>query len=107
MILESNPKTKHHTHCKLIMKKGDKLSKVQIYTTNYCPYCRAAKSLLDNKGCDYDEINLDSDPDSKYEVMNRLNWKSVPIIMIDGNLIGGYNELADLEKNNELEEVLN
>lgn len=83
------------------------MSKVQIYTTNYCPYCRAAKSLLDNKGCSYEEINLDGDPDRKYEIMNKLNWKTVPIIMIDGDLIGGYDELADLERKNELEEILN
>ncbi len=83
------------------------LSKVQIYTTNYCPYCRAAKSLLDKKGCEYEEINLDSDPDKKYEVMTDLNWRTVPIILIDGNLVGGYDELADLERKNKLDELIN
>lgn len=83
------------------------MSKVQIYTTNYCPYCRAAKSLLDRKGCDYEEINLDHDHEKKFEVMNELNWRTVPIILINGNLVGGFDELADLERKNKLDELLN
>lgn len=83
------------------------MSKVEIYTTNYCPYCRAAKSLLDKKGQDYSEINLDRDPDKKYEIMNELNWRTVPIILINGELVGGYDELAELERKRELDGLLN
>ena len=83
------------------------MSKVQIYTTAYCPYCIRAKFLLDSKGVDYDEIKLDEDPEKKLEAMLEHNWKTVPIILIDGKLIGGYDQLADLERSNELDELLN
>lgn len=83
------------------------LSKVQIYTTNYCPYCKAAKSLLEKKGYEYEEINLQGDPEKKYKVMTDLNWRTVPIILIDGNLVGGYDQLADLERKKKLDELLN
>lgn len=83
------------------------MRKVEIYTTNYCPYCRAAKSLLDKKGQDYDEINLDRDPQKKYEIMNELNWRTVPIILINGELVGGYDELSKLERKQELDGLLN
>lgn len=83
------------------------MSKVEIYTTNYCPYCRAAKSLLDKKGQDYNEINLDRDPEKKYEIMTELNWRTVPIILINGELVGGYDELAELERKRELDGLLN
>lgn len=78
------------------------MSKIQVYTTRYCPYCRAAKALLDNKGYSYQEITLDNDPDRMRRIMTELNWRTVPIIMIDGKLIGGYDDLARIEKRNEL-----
>jgi len=80
---------------------------VEIYTTNYCPYCRAAKSLLEEKGCEYREINLDREHKKKYELMSELNWMTVPIILIDGNLVGGYDQLAELERQNILDQLLN
>jgi len=83
------------------------LIKVQIYTTSYCPYCIRAKYLLDSKGVEYEEIALDDDPDKKLEAMKRLNWRTVPIILIKGKLIGGYDQLAALERSNELDDLLN
>lgn len=82
------------------------MNKVQIYTTNFCPYCRRAKHLLDNKGIEFEEINLDSDPEKKFEIMSKLNWRTVPIILINGQLIGGYDQLAALDRTNELNELL-
>ena len=81
--------------------------KVQIYTTSRCPYCIRAKYLLDSKGVVYEEIALDDDPDKKLEAMKRLNWRTVPIILINGKLIGGYDQLAALERANELDDLLN
>ena len=83
------------------------MNKVQIYTSSYCPYCTRAKHLLDSKGVDYEEIVLDDDPDKKLETMKKLNWRTVPIILIDGELIGGYDQLAALERENRLDELLN
>jgi len=83
------------------------MNKVQIYTTNYCPFCIRAKQLLDNKGINYDEVNLDNNPEKKLEAMQMLNWRTVPIILIDDELIGGYEQLIALERSNKLDELLN
>jgi len=83
------------------------MNKVQIYTTNYCPFCIRAKQLLDNKGINYDEVNLDNNPEKKLEAMQKHNWRTVPIILIDDELIGGYEQLIALERSNKLDELLN
>ncbi len=83
------------------------MNKVQIYTTSYCPYCIRAKHLLENKGVEYEEINLDKNPEKKLETMQKLNWRTVPIILIGGELIGGYDQLASLERSNKLDALLN
>ena len=83
------------------------MNKVQIYTTSVCPYCIRAKYLLDSKGVEYEEITLDDNPDMKLETMKKLNWRTVPIILIGGKLIGGYDQLAALERSKELDKLLN
>ena len=82
------------------------MSNVTIYTTNYCPYCRAAKRLLDNKTVKYEEIDLTENEEIKTKVMEELGWQSVPIILINGKLIGGYDQLRDLEREGKLDEML-
>jgi glutaredoxin 3 len=83
------------------------MNKVQIYTSSYCPYCIRAKQLLDSKGVEYDEVNLDKNPEKKLETMQMLNWRTVPIILIDDELIGGYDQLVSLERSKKLDELLN
>ncbi|MEE9193272.1 MAG: glutaredoxin 3 [Thermodesulfobacteriota bacterium] len=83
------------------------MNKVQIYTSNYCPYCIRAKQLLDSKGVEYNEVNLDKNPEKKLETMQMLNWRTVPIILIGDELIGGYDQLVSLERSKKLDELLN
>lgn len=83
------------------------MNKVQIYTTSYCPYCIRAKHLLESKGVEYEEINLDKNPKKKLETMQMHNWRTIPIILIGGELIGGYDQLASLERSDKLDELLN
>jgi len=83
------------------------MNKVQIYTSNYCPYCIRAKQLLDSKGVEYDEVNLDKNPEKKLETMQMFNWRTVPIILIGDELIGGYDQLVSLERSKKLDELLN
>lgn len=82
------------------------MSKIEIYTTTYCPYCIRAKLLLDSKSVSYKEINFDNNPEEKYEIMSKLNWRTVPIIVINGQLIGGYDQLVALERSKELDSLL-
>ncbi|MGE5443020.1 MAG: glutaredoxin domain-containing protein [Ignavibacteriales bacterium] len=82
------------------------MSNVVIYTTTYCTYCRAAKTLLDSKGVEYEEIDLTKDPTAKRRVMEEMGWRTVPIILINKKLIGGYNELRGLEREGKLDEIL-
>jgi len=82
------------------------MSKVRIYTTTFCPYCIAAKALLDQKGVAYEEINLTHNPDEKQKVMGELRWRTVPIILIGDALVGGFDELAGLEREKKLDAML-
>ena len=81
------------------------MSNVTIYTTNYCPYCRAAKRLLDSKTVKYKEIDLTENEEIKTKVMEELGWHSIPIILINENLIGGYDQLRELEREGKLDEM--
>ncbi len=83
------------------------MNKVQIYTSSYCPYCIRAKQLLDSKGVEYDEVNLDKNPEKKLETMQMFNWRTVPIILIGDELIGGYDQLVSLERSKKLDALLN
>ena len=68
--------------------------KITVYTKTICPYCTAAKSWLKNKGYVWEEINLDDEDARKtfYESVG-AGVRSVPQIFVDGERIGGYNEL--------------
>ncbi len=74
---------------------------IQIYTTAYCPYCDAAKRLLQERKLSFEEIDV-SDPDKKEELKKKTGWRTVPQILINDQLIGGYQELAEMDRNGEL-----
>jgi len=78
------------------------MNAVQVYTTTYCPYCLAAKALLEQKGIEYEEINLSGDIERRMSVVKELGWRTVPIIVINDNVIGGYTELKALEAQDKL-----
>ncbi len=82
------------------------MSNVTIYSTNYCPYCRAAKRLLDSKTVKYEEIDLTENEEIRTKVMEELGWKTVPIILINEKLIGGYDQLRELDREGKLDEML-
>jgi len=82
------------------------LSKVEIYTGRFCGYCHAAKALLTKKGVEYSEVNLSKDHELRIKLVEKHNWRTVPIIIINDNLIGGYEELVALERKGELDQLL-
>ncbi len=69
--------------------------KVVIYTTRYCPYCSAAKKLLQSKKVVYEEIDV-TDDDAMREKLVQMSGgrETVPQIFIDGKSIGGYEDLV-------------
>ena len=87
--------------------ESDSLSKVEVYTTTYCPYCRAAEALLDRKRISYTRIDVTHDHELKMKIKEQFHWRTVPIIIIDNKVIGGYDQLAELERSNKLDELFN
>ena len=83
------------------------MAKVEIYTTMICPYCYRAKRLLDERQARYEEIDVIADSKRRAEMVQRAGGRtSVPQIFINGQHIGGSDELAALEHAGELDALL-
>lgn len=76
---------------------------VEIYTTDYCSYCVRAKALLDTKGVSYVEIRVDDNPVKRQEMEQRSHRKTVPQIFINGQHIGGCDDLYALDAKGNLD----
>jgi glutaredoxin 3 len=72
--------------------------KVTVYRTGWCPYCDAAKSLLEARGIPFSEVNLDDDPGFRQRLFALTGRSTVPQIEIDGEFIGGFTELRVLDR---------
>ena len=83
------------------------MSKVEIYTKGYCPYCHRAKALLQQKGVEYTEFAVDAEPALRDEMIQRANGGyTVPQIFINGQHIGGCDDMMALEKSGKLDALL-
>ncbi|HZR81949.1 MAG TPA: glutaredoxin 3 [Candidatus Binatia bacterium] len=83
------------------------MAEVTIYTTSYCPYCHAAKSLLARKGVAFQEVDVTHDPEERARLVKRTGGRrTVPQVFIAGQSIGGYDELAALESGGQLDVLL-
>jgi glutaredoxin 3 len=80
--------------------------RISLYTTQGCGYCMRAKALLDARGLRYEEISLDDDPAFRQVVFDLGRRWTVPLVLIDGEPIGGYDELAALDRSGLLAERL-
>jgi glutaredoxin 3 len=79
------------------------MSQVKIYTTTYCSYCHAAKALFSELGVDFEEIVLDRDPALRAKLSaENGGWRTVPMIFIDGEFVGGFDEARGLNDRGEL-----
>ncbi len=80
---------------------------VEIYTTPTCPYCLAAKRLLQKKGVDYAETDVSADPALRVAMTERANGRrTVPQIFIGGVHVGGCDDLHALEDAGKLDPLL-
>tara|TARA_B100000676_G_scaffold80817_1_gene80792 strand:- start:3315 stop:3566 length:252 start_codon:yes stop_codon:yes gene_type:complete len=80
--------------------------KIVIYTTSYCPFCDAAKNLLKSLNIEFDEVDLTDNLEERLEISTKYNWRTVPLILINNKLIGGFDELNNLNNNGELKSLL-
>jgi glutaredoxin 3 len=79
---------------------------VRMYTTGYCPYCTLAKRLLASKGVTPEEVQVDRDPVVRQEMMERTGRRTVPQIYVGDTHVGGFDDLAALERAGGLDPLL-
>ena len=83
------------------------MANIEIYTTPFCGFCYQAKSLLNDKGVDYIEVDIISQPKRHSEMIERAGGlQTVPQIFIDNQHIGGCDELYELEAKDKLDSIL-
>ncbi|MEJ6389843.1 glutaredoxin 3 [Gymnodinialimonas ulvae] len=83
------------------------MTQIEIYTSPLCGYCHAAKRMLTEKGISYSEIDVAADPAKRQEMMARASGRhTVPQIFIGDQHIGGYDDMAALERNGKLDPML-
>lgn len=72
---------------------------IKIYTTRFCGFCHRAKQLLAHLNHSFEEIPVDQNQELRTQLANENNgYRTVPMIFIDGNFIGGYTELMALHQ---------
>jgi glutaredoxin 3 len=83
------------------------MARIEIYTTPTCPYCIAAKKLLTQKGAAFEEISVAGDPAGRTAMSARANGRTtVPQIFIDGQHVGGCDDLYELNEQGGLDPLL-
>ena len=83
------------------------MPKVLMYASGVCPYCVRAQTLLKAKGVtDIEKIRVDLDPQQREEMMQKTGRRTVPQIFIGGTYVGGYYDLAALDRSGKLDPLL-
>jgi glutaredoxin 3 len=80
--------------------------KVEMYATQWCPYCARARTLLNEKGVAFTEIDIESAPGLKDQMIERAQRKTVPQIFINNAHIGGCDDLYALDQSGGLDPLL-
>ncbi len=83
------------------------MTKVRMYTTAVCPYCQMAERLLRGKGvAEIDKVRVDLDPALREDMMAKTGRRTVPQIYIGDTHVGGYDDLAALDRAGRLDPLL-
>ena len=82
------------------------MAKVEIYTKDYCPYCKRAKHLLATKGVTFEEYDVTDDAAGQRDMIQRSQRRTVPQIFIDGYHVGGSDDLIEANRNGQLDQLL-
>lgn len=78
------------------------MKKVEFYSADWCPFCMRAKALLDSRGIEYEEVNVDRIPGFREKLVEMTGRMTIPQIIIDGEPVGGYDDIAALDRAGEL-----
>lgn len=85
--------------------KMTKELKIEVYSKDWCPYCKKAKAFLKSKGLDFEEIDINEA--DNYEIMQkRTSNKTVPQIIINDKSLGGYDDIIELEKKGDFDQLI-
>jgi len=79
------------------------MATIEIYTKQWCPFCAKTKALLQSKGLSYQQIDVTTDEALQQEMVKRSGRRTVPQVFLDGESIGGYDDLANLNVTGELD----
>jgi len=82
------------------------MPRIRLYTTRWCAFFRHAKALLDRKGLEYEEVDVGDDPAFRQKLIDLTGRWTVPQVVIDGEAIGGFTELRELDRRGELDRRL-
>lgn len=82
------------------------MAKIEIYSTQTCPYCRMAEALLERKGATFTKIMIDGDQEGWKKMEARSKRKTVPQIFINDHHVGGFDDLSALNAAGELDPLL-
>jgi glutaredoxin 3 len=81
------------------------VTRVILYTADPCRRCGNAKALLEAHGIAYQEVNLAKDPDGRAELVRRTGLQTFPQIVVDGETLGGYDDLEAAAAAGRLDEL--
>ncbi len=82
------------------------MSRITVYTTEPCAYCARVKGLLRSRGLEFAEVNLSKDPGGRVELAAKTGMMTFPQVVVDDQLVGGFNETRAAAENGRLDELL-
>lgn len=83
------------------------MPKIRIYTTHFCPFCHQAVALLQRKNVEFEQIAVDNNPELRQKLASENNgYRTVPMIFIGDEFIGGCSELQTLVANGEFDKKM-
>jgi glutaredoxin 3 len=82
------------------------MSRITVYTTEPCGYCARVKGLLKARGLEFSEVNLSKDPEGRVELAEKTGMMTFPQVVVDGQLVGSFNETRAAVESGRLDELL-
>lgn len=82
------------------------MAHVVMYCTGSCPFCKNAEKLLISKGVEIEKIDTEQEPEKFAEIVKQIGRDSVPQIFIDGKHVGGFDDITELDLDDELDPML-